>query len=239
MQHSNASAHLDRALESYILPPKAQELLENYPSLMISGITAAGKNTLLHALTAETKFGLVLSTTTRPPRMDGGVLEQDGDGYYFVDEEYFLKLLLSGEMFEAKRVHNMAYYGVSTDAFERVVSRGQMPVMETNIESALELKERCSMVRLVFLIPPDFTTWQERMLHRGPMEHEEKLKRMHSAVRELLIALANPKVEIIINDTIQGVVRNIMLPKGRSIQEDVITRQLLTDIRAYLKQEQL
>ncbi len=140
MQSHNLQAHLERAVLEYVPPEAARHIIGLSRTVVVCGVTGAGKSFLLKEARASGGFELVRSFVTRKPRVENGQLEVNGDTYFFVDEEEFYGLVQAKALLECRKVHNEAYYGVSLGDMQEHGLKAKSMVMEMNIESALELK---------------------------------------------------------------------------------------------------
>src|SRR5664279_5567920 len=66
------------------------ELVKSTPILLLVGPTGAGKDALQDKLLATGLYHHIVSHTTRPPRINHGVIEQDGREYHFIDKACLL-----------------------------------------------------------------------------------------------------------------------------------------------------
>ena len=72
--------------------------MSNKSIIIIEGPSGVGKDTIINALIAKypNKFARPINATTRPMREN----ESQGNPYLFLNEDEFLKLRASGEIFE-------------------------------------------------------------------------------------------------------------------------------------------
>jgi guanylate kinase len=182
-------------VRSYKMPRAAQNLLAASPPLVIAGITASGKNSVVRYLAETSAYRHVITHTTRPPRED----DDEAHEYYFVSEEEMMKLIDSQAMIEAKQVHSESVYGTSIKAYQDVVKSGYKPTLVVDIQGVDDISRYIASPRPYFLVPPSFEDWMRMLEKRGKMSHSERLRRMHSAKVELESALRNERFSLIIN----------------------------------------
>ena len=89
---------LAQKLSTYQTSDAAKELVKNTQVLVLVGPTGAGKDSLKDKLLATGKFHHIISHTTRKPRINHGVIEQDGREYHFVDIPAFCAMRDRGEI---------------------------------------------------------------------------------------------------------------------------------------------
>lgn len=186
------------AAENYHVPTEALEKVRNHPPTLICGITSAGKDTVAHELLKGGGYEMVISHTTRQPRINNGVLEQDGEHYYFVDESTMLDLAHKKYFFEIKQVHER-FYGTSLAALEQPYTHHNTPLLVIDFQGAQEFVSVIPGLRPIFLLPPNLTTWQTRLNGRGEISDEEFHRRLISAEKEIKTALEDPAFQITIN----------------------------------------
>ncbi len=73
--------------------------MQNETPLLLCGATAAGKNTLANELIAEGGYESVVSHTTRLPRKNHGIPEENGKNYFFVDDTTMLHMLTDKQFY--------------------------------------------------------------------------------------------------------------------------------------------
>lgn len=195
---NNTHNQLMDAVEHYPMPETARELLQAETPLLLCGITAAGKNTLANELIDGGGYEAVVSHTTRKPRENHGVMEVDGVNYFFVDDETMLQLVTNKQFVEAKPVHDKVY-GTSIEAYKAPLSKGNTPVLDIDVQGAEEFVMAVPSLRPIFLLPPNFTVWQERLAGRGDLDITVLKPRMESAIMEIETIMMNPAFQLLIN----------------------------------------
>jgi guanylate kinase len=186
-------------IQSYQAPEHAHQVVAANPSLNFTGPTGAGKGTLVTYLTQTGGYAPVVSDTTRSPRPHNDGYEVNGVSYWFLSEAEAIEKLKQGAYIEAKAVHRKSMYGTSIAAYQKVVNAGRTPVLEIDPQGIEELMKFFPEFESIFLLPPDFETWQARLDGRGRMQPEEKIQRLHSAVTELTMLLNNPRFYPVVN----------------------------------------
>jgi guanylate kinase len=188
------------------MPAQAAELLTAHHPLIIAGVTAAGKDTILKYIEESTDWRHVITHTTRLPR-EG---ELNGKNYWFVSEDDMLKLLLDKAMIEAKAVHGNTVYGTSLKAYKTVLDLGQRPMLRIDIQGIGELTNKLPRLQAAFILPPSFEIWMERLDKRGHMSHVEKVQRLRSAQIELREALKSRHFIFIVNNDIIATAKELL-----------------------------
>ncbi|MFZ1250119.1 MAG: hypothetical protein WAR37_01590 [Candidatus Microsaccharimonas sp.] len=191
--------NLSDAIENYQPPATARALVANHPPLAIAGPTGSGKGTIASYLTQTANYSPIISDTTRAIRKHNDGYEVNGVHYWFVTEETAAKKLADGAYIEAKWVHGTTLYGTSVEAYQKVVDAGRTPLLEIDVQGIEDLMSEFSKLESILLLPPSFEVWQERLDGRGDMDAEQKIRRLHSALKEMNKPIENPRFYPVIN----------------------------------------
>ncbi len=214
---------LERLIATYHPPKKAYEVIQHTNIALLVGISGAGKDTIKRELLRRPEFGEIISHTTRQPRENEGVLEQDGKDYHFIDEDQARDMLERGDFVEAKFVHGTVY-GTSITEVERAGRRGTA-ITDVDVQGVSEYKAVTDKVVAIFVIPPSYNEWIRRLKRRYTTDEEflrEWPKRRDSAVRELQRALEVPYYHCVINDDLA---RAVDVSVEIATRPDVFTRK--------------
>lgn len=198
---------LEKLITNYHPPSAAVSVIKNAKIALLVGISGAGKDTIKHQLLKRPEFGEIVSHTTRPPRSNEGVMEQDGEDYHFIDESTAHSMLERGEFVEAKFVHGTVY-GTSIAEVQRASEKGTA-ITDIDVQGVTEYKAISDQVVAIFIIPPTYDEWVRRLKRRYATDEEylrEWPKRRDSAIAELQKALELPYYHCVINDDLQRAV---------------------------------
>jgi len=150
--------------------------------LVISGPSGSGKSTIYKRLLEDPRVHLSVSATTRPKRPG----EVDGREYHFVTREWFLQQVKAGNFIEHAEVYgNM--YGTLRAPMEEALERGEIFLLEIDVQGALQLKGMDVPGVYVFVAPPDFEVLRQRLVRRGtdaPEVIERRLAKAEDEFRE-------------------------------------------------------
>lgn len=211
-------------ITNYQPSQSAVQLIQAAKIVLLVGISGAGKDTIKQQLLASSDFKDIVSHTTRLPRRNNGIPETPGVDYHFIDMESATRMLETQEFIEAKLVHGTVY-GTSLLEVEEAYRKGKIAIADIDVQGVGEYKQLSQDVVAVFVLPPDFTTWQGRLRKRyGTVEEFEAEwpKRRQSAIAELQHALEAPYYHFIINDDLERAVRVVHEISHRS---DIFTRK--------------
>lgn len=203
--------HIEQLVDEYQTPEATKELLKGVRLLLFIGVAGAGKDTLKRLFLATGRFHHIVSHTTRAPRKNNGVLEQDGQDYHFISLENASQMVRDKQFVEAKYVHGNIY-GTSNDEFVEAKANQQTAITDIDIQGVREYLRFKPETHAVFLLPPSAKEWERRLHGRygdSDEHHEEILKRLNSADRELVDALADDRFVVIVNDDLDSTVERI------------------------------
>ncbi|HET9412160.1 MAG TPA: hypothetical protein VFO38_04920 [Candidatus Saccharimonadales bacterium] len=195
-----------RKVAAYAPSLAALEPIRKAPLLFVCGIVGAGKDSTLRQVMATYpgQYQFIVSHVTRPPRVNNGVPERDGDDYHFIDFNQAERMLDNGEYIEAAIVHAKHIYGTSIAEVKRIYDAGKIAFTDVTVEGAGNYINLGLNARPVFLLPPDYPTWRMRLEKRGRMAPEELKRRLQSAVDEISYALSVPFFYFVINNDLEN-----------------------------------
>lgn len=228
-------------LENYVLPKPAIKLIRNTKMVFMVGITGAGKDSLLEKLLETGKYHHIVSHTTRPIRKNHGIWEQDGVDYHFINFETAENMLDAGGYIEAK-LFSGNIYGTSVAEIQMAHDEGKIAISDVDVRGVAEYRAVADNVIPVFILPPDFETWQKRLRSRyeGKVDLADLNKRMTAALDELKEALTREYFEFVINDDLSKTVEvadeiaHGHISSKKNKQAKTIAEKLNADIEKYL-----
>lgn len=231
----NVHSELALLAHQYKMPHKAKQLLAASNPLLLCGVTAAGKGTVASKLLELGGFKAVVSHTTRAPRANHGVLEQNGEEYWFVSEAEMLEMIKRGELLEVKDIHSGTFSGKSIFELDKVISHNQRPIFDIDVKGALEFVKIINDLKPIFLLPPSYDIWMERLGTRGSMTDIERTRRLKSAKNELTTALANSHFVLVINHEAELTAQEILKDTYSSPELQHQAHSLANDYLQFLK----
>lgn len=193
--------------------------------LVISGPSGSGKGTVSNQLLNRNKDIIFsVSATTRKPRIG----EVDGLNYIFIDEESFKEMIERDKFLEHAFVHNN-YYGTPRDFVMEQIEKGEIVLLEIDVQGAMQIKKNYKEAVFIFLLPPTMDELKNRIIKRGTESEEDINRRFENAFKELDFVgeydyfVVNDKVEEAIID-IENIIRaeKLRVKRHKNIKERVI-----------------
>lgn len=235
------AAEFREALDTYHLSPAARAVLADVRLLLFVAPTATGRDTIIRELQKTGHYHPLITDTTRQPRINNGVVEQNGREYWFRTEDEMLEDIRKGNLIGAAIIHNQQVSGISVRELEAAQKDGRIALTDIEIVGATDLRRLKPDAMTIFMVPLSFDIWMERLHARGEMSPAELERRMASAERELATALRADYFRFILNDTLEGTTaeidRLVMTGeydpfKERMVRE--IAEKLYDDVENYL-----
>ena len=240
----NELKHIDEfreILNKYRLSDSAKQKLAQIKLVLLVGPTSSGRNTIINELVKTGSYRYIISDTTRQPRMNNGVLEQDGREYWFRSEEDLLEDLRNGEFLEAAVIHNQQVSGISIRELEIAEQANKIAINEIEIVGADNIHEAAPEAFFIFIIPPSFEVWMQRMQTRGELPKDEIRRRLESACKEFEAALQHDYYVVLINadfvqtaEEIRELVEQGVTDTAAQAEARKLTSELLASTQAYL-----
>jgi len=189
-----------KILSSYKLSPELINDLNKIKLILISAPTSVGRNTVIRELVNSGEYYFIVSDTTRHPRFNDGVMEKNGGPYWFKSEEEVLSGLEQGNYFGPAIIHNQQVSGMHVDEIIKASKLNKVPVTEMEVQGVADLTKIKHDIITIFMLPPSFEEWMNRLKHRGKMSSEEFKRRLTSAVDEFDFALKSNMFIYLINE---------------------------------------
>lgn len=189
-------------LADYHISSKAKEALDSLRLVVMVAPFATGRNTLIRELLKTGEYYFIVSDTTRPPQVRDGQLEQDGVQYFFRSEEEVLTDLRNGEFLEAALIHEQQVSGISMRELKKAKNHDKIAITDIEIVGADNVVNAKPDTSAIFLLPPSFEEWQERIHGRGQMSSEEINNRLASAKKEFDAAIKKDYYQFVIAEDV-------------------------------------
>ena len=235
--------NLEQSVASYTPPQSSIEFLKDTTIALLVGISGAGKDTIQSRLLENPDYHSIITHTTRAPRENNGILEQNGREYHFASEAEMALLLENNELIEINKF-GQNYYATSLAEFRKAYAENKIALGDIDINGIAAFREVVGDgVRAIFVVPPDYQSWRQRLRARYSSDEDferELPARSKIALDELEHALSVPYFHIIINDDLEraiGAVDDIAHRPNTFVRQDdearLAARDLLEDIRRH------
>ncbi|RYF29547.1 MAG: hypothetical protein EOO17_01010 [Chloroflexi bacterium] len=201
---------IESLARNYQADQGARDVVAASNTLLLVGISGAGKDTIQSKLLKKDGYHKIVTHTTRSPRANNGIMEQDGVEYHFVSHQVMLDMLTGHDLIEVNK-YGSNYYGTSVQEFRAANDSGKVTLGNIDVNGITVFKDLGDdAVRALFILPPDYDTWRRRLSARystvEEFEHELP-NRLQAAADELMRALSVPYYHFIINDDLDRAVR--------------------------------
>lgn len=235
--------HFDQfqsVLSGYQISDTGKKLLSKTKLALLTAPTSAGRNAIIKELEKTGEYKYVLSDTTRPKRINNDVMEQDGVEYWFRTEEEVLDDLKNGLFLEADIIHEQQVSGISLRELEKATNHDKIAIDEVYYIGIDNIKKVKPDTVTLFVLPPSYDVWMERLLNRGDMSTDEVKRRLESAELELESTTTRDYYQYVINDTLEGAVktaRRIIEDGEYSKEEHRVGKDLAWKLLSQVKQQ--
>ena len=179
--------------------------------IIISAPSGAGKSSLCDKLLQE--FPLLVDCITYTTRSKRPA-ESEGAPYHFVSKDKFLVLKDQGFFAEWAVVHDN-YYGTPIDQIESAWKKGQIVIMDIDVQGAATLRAKYPFAQTIFILPPSIEELKVRLLGRDKGKTDDLNLRLDNAKKELLEA---PKF----NHRVTNADFNVAYAELKKIIEEII-----------------
>lgn len=153
--------------------------------IVYSGPSGVGKGTVRKRVFEKSGGELYysISKTTRNIR-EG---EKDGEDYFFVSKEEFLKEIERDNFLEYNEyVGN--FYGTPKDIVLDKINKGVDVMLEIDVNGAMQIKKKMPNCVMIFIAPPSIEGLRNRLVGRNTDSIEVIEKRLKRAVEEIGVA---------------------------------------------------
>ena len=153
--------------------------------IVIAAPSGSGKTTIVNKLLNEKNLGLSfsISATSREPRKN----EKDGENYFFISKEEFLRRVNNDEFVEWEEVYKGVFYGTLFSELENAKEKNL--IFDIDVIGGLNIKRKFKDQSLtIFIKPPSLDELEKRLKNRNS-ETDSNIKiRIDKAKDEMLLA---------------------------------------------------
>jgi len=121
-----------------------------------------------------------ISYTTRVARRE----EKAEVDYHFISRKQFEDMINNGEFVEWAEVHG-DLYGTPSKEVKSAIEKGELLLLEIDVQGGAEIKKKCPEAVLIFILPPRLKELEKRLQTRAMDSQEEIKRRIQVARREI------------------------------------------------------
>jgi guanylate kinase len=193
-------------------------------AVLLVGISGAGKNVIQDRLLKTDNYYHIVSHTTRKPRMNKGVMEQEGAPYHFVDKPTMIEMVKRHEFVEVN-LYSDNLYGMNGSEFKQAGDEGRIALTDVEVNGVADVVRIASdAIRPIFLVPPSYDVWNSRWQQRYGANHEDHTedlaRRKETAVEELKQGLTMSYYFPVVNDDLEEAIREVDQIAQTGVQSD-------------------
>ena len=85
-------------------------------------------------------------------------------------------MVANKEFVESRERSQGCFYGTATAELERIKAGGQIPIIEVDVEGAVEINRQAVEGNFLFIYPPSFEELRQRIGNRIETEQEFKVR---------------------------------------------------------------
>jgi guanylate kinase len=149
---------------------------------LISGSAGAGKDSVLKILKRKDNFYFVTTTTTRKPRKG----ESQGNPYYFISKNDFLKTIEEDGFLEYKNVYSDYYFGVTKKEIEKAFQSNKNIIWQIDYRGFKKIVKIFPQQTIsIFILPPSLKIAKQRLEKRKGDSQKIIKERLALAKKEI------------------------------------------------------
>lgn len=153
---------------------------KKFQIFIISGPSGAGEDSVIEGLRKYFQIERVVTTTTRKMRPG----ESQGNPYYFINREGFIKRRDNNEFIEWAEQYNGNLYGVTKEEIERVEKSGKVGIWKIDWKGVITAKKLFPEIPAIFINAP-LNILEKRIRKRDDVT-EEYIKERTEYTKEWL-----------------------------------------------------
>jgi guanylate kinase len=196
-------SEFQETLDKYQISPRASRVIDDLKLVLLIAPTSGGRNTIIRHLVQTGHYYYIVSDTTRPPRINDGLMEQNGKEYWFRSEEEFLADLEAGEYLEAELIHDQQVSGISIRELEAAKTKQKIAITDIELEGLHNVVQAKPDTIAIMILPPSFDEWQRRLAGRGRMRDDEQKRRFETAQKIFKDGLSQDYYHFVISENIE------------------------------------
>lgn len=195
--------------------------LQDMKFLFMVGIASAGKDTLQGELLKDDRYEKIITSVTRKPRMNNGIMEQNGREYNFLSYDDALNKLKNHHYIEVALVHG-EIYGATVGEMRRIHEMKKIALADVDFQGVEYYQSHFENVSVAAIMPPSYDEWMARARNRYADEDAFRhawTRRIESAQVELRWMLLRDH-PFVVNDDVAEAVQYIKHLEKNGIDHD-------------------
>ena len=174
--------------------------MKNSKFIVIAAPSGSGKTTIVNKLIKEKDLDLhfSVSATSRDPRKN----EKDGENYFFLTKEEFVRKVSNNEFIEWEEVYKGVFYGTLISELKNAKEKNL--IFDIDVIGGLNIKRKFKDQSLTIFIKPPSIDELEKRLKKRNSETDSSIK----------IRIDKAKNEILLADKFDYIVENDILEKS-------------------------
>lgn len=180
---------------------------------IISGPSGAGEDSIIEGLKKYFDLERIITTTTRKMRP----CESQGNPYYFIDKENFLKGINNETFAEYAEEYNSNLYGVQKTELERVISSGKIGIWKIEYKGVISARKNYPQIISILIMVSDLKILEQRIRRRDNVSEEYIKERTdytsewmkHTEIYDYAVYNEEGKLEEAIENVANIIKRNI------------------------------
>lgn len=174
--------------------------MKNSKFIVIAAPSGSGKTTIVNKLIKEKDLDLhfSVSATSRDSRKN----EKDGENYFFITKEEFVRKVSNNEFIEWEEVYKGVFYGTLISELENAKEKNL--IFDIDVIGGLNIKRKFKDQSLTIFIKPPSIDELEKRLKKRNSETDSSIK----------IRIDKAKNEILLADKFDYIVENDILEKS-------------------------
>lgn len=228
-------------LKDYRLSKTGAHILRQLQLVLLAGTSGSGRNTIIDGLVRRGGYHYIVSDTTRKPRVNNGIKEQNGVRYWFKSEAEFLTGLKQGMYLEAEIIHSQQISGISISELKKATDDHNIAITDIEIGGFNNVVHLKLDTVGIIVLPPSFEEWIRRLNERGELPAAEIKHRLETGRRIFAKAMSLPDA-ILVNDNLEAAIDSVdALAHGKKQVSDLLGKrdlaeELLKRTEDYLRQ---
>lgn len=143
--------------------------------VIISGISASGKNTIISKLMERhSDWGGYVSYTTKPKVVRA--IDNDDEGYYYITREEFERKIANNEFVEYAVVHGGNYYGTGRKELADAMNKYSVVLNDLDVIGTQKLRDDGADMISIFINVSDDEELKRRLSARGDNPEDVKVR---------------------------------------------------------------